>query len=190
MAGILFLVLILDAYLTVPGAASDLSERSASQATIEASIHDAGTPHDPALAKRLSTLLVEAVERHEARRVQGVAGPEERYHVYVHLEPGRSTHLLEGLLPGIVNRDESNALVTARVTPTELRVLASLDGVRRVREVVPPRTGAMRPAAGDGDDPRSRWISWVAANGPFGDPGDESYRRHDLAGLLRGPGRS
>ncbi len=144
MAGILLLILVLGAILALPAAASELPERAASPAMIESSIRDATGHLDPGLADRLSTPLARAVERSEARQVQGITGPERRTYVYVSLEPGRGTSLLDGCLSQIVNRDERNGLASARVTDAELRALASLDGVRKVREVVPPVVSAGR----------------------------------------------
>jgi hypothetical protein len=86
----------------------------------------------------LATPLAERVREGDPVATLGVAGPAARTYVYVQLAPRTPTAVLDPVLSGIVDRDEKNGLVTARVTVTELAALAHLKGVRQVREVDRP----------------------------------------------------
>lgn len=127
----LLLVLLLGAAL-VPAAAA-----FAAAATPDA-IHTAVLAYPAGGDAVLSTSLVERVRNGDPVETLGVAGPGSRTLVYVQLDPGTPTAVLDPLLSGIVDREESRGLVTARVTVDELAVLAGLDGVRTVREVDRP----------------------------------------------------
>ena len=98
----------------------------------------------------LSTPLAERVREGDPVRTLGLTGPEARSYVYVQLAPGTPTSVLDSRLSGIVDHDERNRLVTARVTVDELAVLAHLKGVRHVREVDRPLVAAGKAmSAGD-----------------------------------------
>jgi len=59
-------------------------------------------------------------------------------YVYISLKPGYSTHIVDSLVADITDRDEDNHLVTGWVDIQNLLALAGLDGVRNIREVIPP----------------------------------------------------
>jgi hypothetical protein len=101
---------------------------------IRASVLAFGASNDTVL----STALAEQVREGDPVAILGTAGPSSRSYVYVQLAPRVPTTLLDAVLSGIVDRDEKNGLVTARVTVTELAALAHLKGVRQVREVDRP----------------------------------------------------
>lgn len=86
----------------------------------------------------LSTPLVDRVRQADSAQTLALQGPEARTYVYVLLEPGTPTSSVEPLLSGVVDRDEMNGIVTARVTDGELLTLAGLASVRQVREVERP----------------------------------------------------
>ncbi len=98
----------------------------------------------------LSTPLAERVREGDPVVTLGLVGPEARSYVYVELAPLTPTAILDPVLSGIVDRDEKNRLVTARVTVAELAALAHLKGVRQVREVDRPVVAAGKAmTAGD-----------------------------------------
>lgn len=98
----------------------------------------------------LSSTLAERVRGGDPVLILGAMGPASRSFVYVQLDGGVPTAILDPVLTGIVDRDEENGLVTARVTVAELEALAALDGVRQVREVDRPVVAAGKAvSAGD-----------------------------------------
>ncbi|MEN6519153.1 MAG: S8 family serine peptidase [Methanospirillum sp.] len=128
----LLLVLLVGAFIAPAAAAG--SAAAAAPNPIESSVLAYGASGDAVL----STPLAERVVAGDPVETLGLAGPAARSYVYVQLAPLTPTAILDPVLSGIVDRDEKNRLVTARVTVAELAVLAHLKGVRQVREVDRP----------------------------------------------------
>ncbi|NWG27988.1 MAG: S8 family serine peptidase [Ignavibacteriaceae bacterium] len=66
-------------------------------------------------------------------------------YVYVYLNPGNSTSIVNSFSEEITDRDEKNNLAVAWVKVKNLESLASMDAVRIIRTVMPPirRTGSV-----------------------------------------------
>ena len=66
-------------------------------------------------------------------------------YVYVYLKEGNSTSIINNISEEITDRDEKNHIAVVWVKVKNLEVLASLDGVRTIRTVMPPikRTGSI-----------------------------------------------
>ncbi|MDZ7622864.1 MAG: hypothetical protein U5J96_00225 [Ignavibacteriaceae bacterium] len=66
-------------------------------------------------------------------------------YVYVYLNQGNSTSIINSFSEEVTDRDEKNNLAVAWVKVKNLETLASLDGVRTIRTVMPPvyRTGSV-----------------------------------------------
>ncbi len=140
----LLLILLAGAALTPAAAAG--SAGAASSDPIESAVLAYTGDGDTVL----STPLAERVREGDPVQILGLAGPEARSYVYVQLAPGTPTSVLDSRLSGIIDRDERNRLVTARVTVDELAALAHLKGVRQVREVDRPVVAAGKAmSAGD-----------------------------------------
>ena len=143
--GVAVLLILLVGAALAPAAAADPAAAGAPE-LIESSVLAYAGAGDAVL----STPLAERVREGDPVQTLGLAGPEARSYVYVQLAPGTPTSFLESRLSGIVDRDERNGLVTARVTVDELAALAHLKGVRQVREVDRPVVAAGKvTTAGD-----------------------------------------
>ncbi|MEI7649985.1 MAG: S8 family serine peptidase, partial [Methanomicrobiales archaeon] len=59
-------------------------------------------------------------------------------YVYISTQPGYSTHIADSLVADVTDRDENNHLAVGWVDIQNLLTIASLDGVRNIREVIPP----------------------------------------------------
>jgi hypothetical protein len=59
-------------------------------------------------------------------------------YVYVYMKPGYSTHNIDSFVSEVPNRDEDNHIAVAWVDAQNLETVASLEGVRLIREVIPP----------------------------------------------------
>ena len=128
--GVALLLILLVGAAFAPATAAGPAAAGAPD-SIRASVLACGVSNDTVL----STALAEQVREGDPVATLGMAGPSSRSYVYVQLAPRVPTTLLDAVLSGIVDRDEKNGLVTARVTVTELAALAHLKGVRQVREV-------------------------------------------------------
>lgn len=140
---VLLLILLAGAICAGPVVALDPAEDSRTiQASVLAASRTAG--HDT--ESPLSTGLIAWLDRQGSAGLRLQSGPEARTFVYVLLDPGVPTSVLDDLLSGIDDRDEENGLVTARVTADELGALARFPDVRRVREVSRPILSSGRSA--------------------------------------------
>ena len=59
-------------------------------------------------------------------------------YVYVYMNPGYSTHIINSSVYEVSNRDEDFHVAVAWVDVQNLETLASIDGIRTIQEVVPP----------------------------------------------------
>ncbi|WP_440956816.1 S8 family peptidase [Methanosarcina sp. Mfa9] len=84
--------------------------------------------------------------------------------VYIYLFPAFGTHVLDPFVR-VIERDESNHVAVARVTPTSLETLVLLEEVRGVRTVSSPLVRKVFPPGGNYQDENS----YV--------PGLESFRK-------------
>ena len=62
----------------------------------------------------------------------------ELMYVYIHVIPGNSTHLVDLYVSEVTDRDEQHNLVVAWVDRNSLDLVASLEYVRFIEEVIPP----------------------------------------------------
>jgi hypothetical protein len=69
-------------------------------------------------------------------------------YVYVYVKPGYSTHIIDSSVYEVENRDENYHIAVAWVDVEALETLAALEGVRTIREVIPPvvNTGSVTTA--------------------------------------------
>jgi hypothetical protein len=69
-------------------------------------------------------------------------------YVYVYVKPGYSTHIIDSSVNEVTNRDENYHIAVAWVDIQALEQLASLEGVRTIREVTTPviNTGSVTTA--------------------------------------------
>ncbi len=145
---LLLLLLVTGAVLVTPAGASSLDDGASPQAIAASVLASAETMNGS--RSLLSSTLLDWLDRHGEPALQGTAGPEARTYVYVSLTSGTPTSVLDSRLSGIVDRDESSGLVTARVTAGELEALAGMPEVRQVREVDSPVLAAGKTTtAGD-----------------------------------------
>ena len=70
--------------------------------------------------------------------ISGGSVADDLVYVYIHLKPPAETQTIEPYVWEITDRDEENHLAVAWVEVKELETLASLDGVRTIRTVMPP----------------------------------------------------
>jgi hypothetical protein len=143
VVGAALLLILMVGAICAPAAAAG-SAAAAAPGLIESSILAYSASGDAVL----STPLAERVRDGDPVVALGTAGPETRTYVYVQLSPGTPTAFLDSVLSGVVDRDEKNGLVTARVTVAELATLAHLKGVRQVREVDRPVVAAGKAMTG------------------------------------------
>ncbi len=142
----LLLILLAGALCAGPAAAVDPGESS--RAVAASVLAAESTDHQEESC--LSTPLLEWLDSHGQPELQASTGPEARTFVYVLLEAGTPTSVLDRVLTGIDDRDEGAGIVTARVTVDELRALAVTPAVRSVREVSRPVLSSGRiTSAGD-----------------------------------------
>ena len=59
-------------------------------------------------------------------------------YVYISTQPGYSTHIADSLVADVTDRDEENHLAVGWVDIQNLLTIAGLEGVRNIREVIPP----------------------------------------------------
>ncbi len=59
-------------------------------------------------------------------------------YVYISTQPGYSTHIADSFVVDVTDRDEDNHLAVGWVDIQKLEILASVEGVRNIREVIPP----------------------------------------------------
>ena len=59
-------------------------------------------------------------------------------YVYISVFPGYSTHIIDPYVPEVQGREEDNHLAVAWVNIQNLQTIADLEGVRKIREVIPP----------------------------------------------------
>jgi len=59
-------------------------------------------------------------------------------YVYIYTKPGYSTHIVDSLVADVTDRDEDNHLAVGWVDIQNLLAVAGLEGVRTIREVIPP----------------------------------------------------
>jgi len=59
-------------------------------------------------------------------------------YVYISTKPGYSTHIVDSLVADVTDRDEDNHLAAGWVDIQNLLAVAGLEGVRTIREVIPP----------------------------------------------------
>ena len=59
-------------------------------------------------------------------------------YVYISTQPGYSTHIVDPLVVDVTDRDEDNHLAVGWVDIQKLEILASVEGVRNIREVILP----------------------------------------------------
>ncbi|MFA5331426.1 MAG: S8 family serine peptidase [Methanoregula sp.] len=59
-------------------------------------------------------------------------------YVYVYVQPGYSTHIVDSLAAEVTDRDEANHLAVTWVDTQNLSALAALEGVKNIQEVIPP----------------------------------------------------
>ena len=59
-------------------------------------------------------------------------------YVYVYVQPGYSTHIIDSLVAEVTDRDEATHLAVAWVDTNKLDTVAAVEGVRLIREVIPP----------------------------------------------------
>jgi C1A family cysteine protease len=59
-------------------------------------------------------------------------------YVYISTQPGYSTHIVDSLVANVTDRDEDNHLAAGWVDIMNLMAVAGLEGVRNIREVIPP----------------------------------------------------
>ena len=59
-------------------------------------------------------------------------------YVYISTQPGYSTHIVDSLVADVTDRDEDNHLAAGWVDIQNLLAVAGLEGVRTIREVIPP----------------------------------------------------
>jgi hypothetical protein len=87
-------------------------------------------------------------------------------YVYVYLNKGNATSVINNLAEQVTDRDEKNNLAVAWVKVKNLEALASLDAVRIIRTVMPPvkRTGSVN-TEGDAVHRTSNVRSTYGANG-------------------------
>lgn len=143
---VLLLVLLAGALCAGPAFAADPGDTSRAIAASVLAAESTGLD----VESPLSTTLLDWLDDHGQPELQASIGPEARTFVYVNLDTGTSTSVLDGVLSGIDDRDEAAGIVTARVTAGELGALADTPGVRRVREVDRPVLSSGRlTSAGD-----------------------------------------
>ncbi len=68
----------------------------------------------------------------------GNAPSGELVYVYIYVKPGYSTHIIDPYVYEIPNRDEENNFAVAWVDIKKLDSVAAVEGVRLIREVIPP----------------------------------------------------
>jgi hypothetical protein len=62
----------------------------------------------------------------------------ELVYVYIYVKPGYSTHIIDPYVYEVPNRDEENNFAVAWVDTNKLDTVAAVEGVRLIREVIPP----------------------------------------------------
>lgn len=144
---VMLLILLAGALCAGTALAVDSGETTRTvTASVLAAAASAGDDRD----SPLSTALLAWLDRQEQPEVLTSIGPEARTFVYILLEPGTPTTVLDAVLSGIDDRDEQFGVVTARVTANELAAVAHTPGVRRVSEVDRPVLSSGRiTTAGD-----------------------------------------
>ena len=92
--------------------------------------------------QKLNERLPSSLGLNQRSAKPGIKSDEEIY-VYIYVNPDFSTKVIDQLNLDIVNRDEQNHVVSARVKLSEIKNVASLLQVRQIRSVIPPvvRTG-------------------------------------------------
>ncbi|MGD0534090.1 MAG: PKD domain-containing protein [Methanoregula sp.] len=58
--------------------------------------------------------------------------------VYIYVKPGYSTHIVDPYVYEVPNRDEENNFAVAWVDTSKLDTVTAVEGVRLIREVIPP----------------------------------------------------
>ena len=58
--------------------------------------------------------------------------------MYIYVKPGYSTHIIDPYVYEVPNRDEENNFAVAWVDINKLDTVAAVEGVRLIREVIPP----------------------------------------------------